>query len=765
MKLPQLKKILLPIVLPLALLAGQAQAAYVQRFSTIAPGAVTFTGNAIGLDYVSGNNQTPPATGSAGRQSIGAFIAEGSTGQFGTHPVGTTGTWANNRSGAVLRLPAGATVLYAELVWGGTSQNGSGNSLTTATLNGSVDFITPLGTNSIASDTATRQTGSGGNNVVYYTRSANVTTIVQNLVQDLGTGSIPISVAKIPALNGQGSTNDSGGSNSGGWTLAVAYKDTTKEEHKMNIYVGAEAVSGTTSATQQITGFCTAPAGTQSGRLMVSALEGDAGITGDYFRFGATNPATNNLGGGTTNNATGNFFAAQINGDTGALDTSGTFGPLNKTPGSANGPGRHGYDITNVPLDSFLTAGMSTAYATAGTTGDAYMVNALGIQIKVGQPSFPTAVKTVDKTVAKVGDELLYTITLDNTTGTAAATNVKFFDAIPPGTTFVAGSFTQGGTAVPAANPTLPAGVSLPNIATGASLVVTFKAKVTSVPARPAPASYVNSARWTYDYTPCTGQAVVNGEKTTNPVTTNIARLDANKTVAPTGTQNAGSTLTYTITMTNDGLANSSGSTLVDAIPAGATYVAGSTKLNGVAVADNAGAMPFATAAAINSPGQAAGVLAVGASATVEFQVTINGDATGNITNSATGDIDGPGTGSDGPVTTPPVSTTVQPVANVSITKDNSTTSVQSGSSTTYTITVSNAGPSPANNTVVQDPAVTGLNCTAVTCPAAGLTGGAVCPATLTIPALQGAGLSIPTLPSGSSVKLEVACTVTATGV
>ena len=84
---------------------------------------------------------------------------------------------------------------------------------------------------------------------------------------------------------------------------------------------------------------------------------------------------------------------------------------------------------------------------------------------------------------------------------------------------------------------------------------------------------------------------------------------------------------------------------------------------------------------------------------------------------------------------------------------------------TTYTITVANAGPDAADNTVVQDPAATGLNCTAVTCPATGLTGGAACPGTLTIPALQGAGLTIPTLPSGGSVKLEVACTVTATGV
>ena len=763
MKLLKLKKLLLPIVLPLALLAGQAQAAYIERFNQIAPGAMTFTGNAIGLDYRRPNANTPPGAGQAGAQSMGAFIQEGGTGQYGTHPIGTTGAWTNNRSGAVLRIPAGATVLHAELIWGGTSANGSQTALTTAEKNASVTFFTPAGSNSITPDPATAQETAAGN-ASYYVRSRNVTA----MVAALGTGNIPISVGAIPALNGGSSQNtgsaDPSGNNSGGWTLAVAYRSLSMPEQKLAIYVGAEAISGTSSATQPISNFCTAPAGAQSGRLMVSAFEGDAGIAGDYLRFGGTNPATNNLGGAGTNNATTNFFAAQINGDSGLLDTSGTFGTLNKTPGSSNGPGRHGYDIANVPLDSFLTSGMTSAYATAGSTGDAYMVNALGIQIKVGQPSFPTAVKTVDKTVAKVGDELLYTITLDNTTGTAQATNVRFFDSIPPGTTFVAGSFTQGGTAVPAANPTLAAGVSLPNIATGSSLVVTFKARVSSVPARPAPASYVNSARWTYDYVPCAGQPTISSEKITNPVTTTIARLAASKTVSPAGTQNAGSTLTYTITMTNDGLANSSGSTLVDAIPAGATYVAGSTKLNGVAVADNAGAMPFATAAAINSPGQAVGVLAVGASATVEFQVTINGNATGNIVNSATGDIDGAGASSDAPVSTPPVSTAVQPVANVAITKSNGSTSVISGNTTTYTIQVSNTGPSPANNTVVRDPLATGLSCTAVTCPPAGLTGGATCPTTLNMAALQGTGVTIPSLPANSSINLEVTCTVTATG-
>ena len=788
---------LLAAFLPLALLAGQAQAAYNLRYTNTAPGAMTFTGNTIGLDSRSGTNN-PPAVGAAGRQSIGAYIAEGDPGSYSGHPVPSSNDWTKNRSSAVLRIPAGATVLYAELIWGGSYSYG-GQFRTVTERNGNVDFITPLGTNSVPSDTATRSDlgtigGTGGtcsttSPPCFYVRSANVT----STVQALGVGNHTVSVGRIPATMGSGENN----LNTGGWTLAVAYKDTAMAEHKMNIYVGAEFIaSGGTAAPAAVTDFCTAPAGAQSGRLMASAMEGDSGIAGDAFRFGATNPplAANNLSG--TNNLVGNFFAGQINGDSGARDTSGSFGNLNKTPGSANGPARQGYDITNVPLDSFLLPNQTTAYAQPITSTDTYMVNALGIQIKVGQPGFPTAVKRVNGIAAdlthfpahqtRVGDILTFSIKLNNSTGTASATNMGFTDMLPPGLSFVPGSFTRsnvgvmgadpstppatdpdlagaGAVPMPGANPIAPSTVALPDIPAGQGIVVQFQARVDSVLPAPAKAGYDNTAKWTYQFQPCAGQPIQSAEKTTNPVYVVIPRLVAGKTVAPAGAQDVGSTLTYTVTMNNNGLAPSSGSTMADAIPAGTTYVAGSTTLNGTVVPDVSGAMPYATAAAINSSGQAAGVIAVGATATVTFQVTINNTATGTIANSAVADIDGPG--GEPPVTTPPTSTTVKPHANIAISKDNGASSVQSGGVTTYTITVSNAGPDAANNAVVQDPAVTGLSCTAVTCPPAGLTGGATCPATLTIPALQGAGLTIPALPSGGSVQLEVVCSVTATGV
>ena len=84
------------------------------------------------------------------------------------------------------------------------------------------------------------------------------------------------------------------------------------------------------------------------------------------------------------------------------------------------------------------------------------------------------------------------------------------------------------------------------------------------------------------------------------------------------------------------------------------------------------------------------------------------------------------------------------------------------GSTTTYTITGANlTGGANAPGTVLTDPAVTGLNCTAISC---AFTGTAACPAPLTVGALQGTGLSIPTFNAGSTVTFTLTCGVTATG-
>lgn len=91
---------------------------------------------------------------------------------------------------------------------------------------------------------------------------------------------------------------------------------------------------------------------------------------------------------------------------------------------------------------------------------------------------------------------------------------------------------------------------------------------------------------------------------------------------------------------------------------------------------------------------------------------------------------------------------------------DQAADTVVSGTTTSYSITVTNNGPDAANGSVLADPAPTNLTCTTASCTAAG---GAVCPVptgAALVAALQGAGATIPTLPNGGSVTVTLTCTV-----
>ncbi len=102
--------------------------------------------------------------------------------------------------------------------------------------------------------------------------------------------------------------------------------------------------------------------------------------------------------------------------------------------------------------------------------------------------------------------------------------------------------------------------------------------------------------------------------------------------------------------------------------------------------------------------------------------------------------------------------------ANLQISKTNNASSLVSGSTTAYTVTVSNLGPSAGDGAVVLDTPSVGLSACTVT--ACSTTGGSVCPAPGQWPQMivPNAGLTLVTLPSGSTVDLVVRCTVTATG-
>ena len=156
-----------------------------------------------------------------------------------------------------------------------------------------------------------------------------------------------------------------------------------------------------------------------------------------------------------------------------------------------------------------------------------------------------TGTKTVDKTEAKVGDTLTYTIALTNN-GNADGT-VTVTDEVPTGITLVADSITANGS-YNEENKTIT--WTDVKVEAGKTAEVSFKATIN------------NDTK-----TSVTNKAVIDGNKPTEEVETKVANITGAKSVDKS-TAKVGDTLTYTITLTNNG--NADGTvTVTDEIPTG----------------------------------------------------------------------------------------------------------------------------------------------------------------------------------------------------
>lgn len=101
---------------------------------------------------------------------------------------------------------------------------------------------------------------------------------------------------------------------------------------------------------------------------------------------------------------------------------------------------------------------------------------------------------------------------------------------------------------------------------------------------------------------------------------------------------------------------------------------------------------------------------------------------------------------------------TVSVVVLPTITNTDGISFIQSGNSTTYTVVITNTTGATLSGAVFKDPAVTGINVTALICSSAG---GASCPASYSISGMQGSGITIPDMPANSSVTFTITATLT----
>lgn len=330
------------------------------------------------------------------------------------------------------------------------------------------------------------------------------------------------------------------------------------------------------------------------------------------------------------------------------------------------------------------TATISSAVTPEPNPGNnSSMVSAI-----VSQSADLSVTKSGPATIA-AGAPITYTVTARND-GPSDALSVELSDTLPPNTTFVSATQTSGpaftcvGPAVgspgtitcnralgfaPAATATFSFVLNVSPSATGP---ITNTAGITALTSDPAPG---NNSSMT---TATVGQS---------------ADLTVVKSAPATAV--AGATLTYTLTASNVGPSNAANVVLTDLLPPDTTFAS----LN-----QTSGPIFNCTAPAPGGTGTVNCSIATlaggGTSATFSLVVNVAAGATGSINNTANiaAATSDPTPGNNAST----VTSAVTQSANLTVTKTAPAT-VVAGTTLTYTITASNAGPSNATNVSLTD--------------------------------------------------------------
>jgi MYXO-CTERM domain-containing protein/uncharacterized repeat protein (TIGR01451 family) len=476
------------------------------RFKTTTPGGIASTGNTLGLA------KQRDANGPGTEHSIGTFITvDGAAADTdplnptNPWPTGTTWDWTQNSSTGNLQLPAGATVLYAELVWSGSYNYSPEN--VTSQIDTPITLIADGASVVVAPDDASAQTlaeqSYTGFLVNYYLRSADVTAFVE------AHGATGYTVSGVPATQGTITNSLS----AAGWSLVVAYRHDSQKIRNLTIFVGGSFVDEDAQQDYTVTGFCAPPHGEVEGKVIVSAVEGDANLTGEDLAIGESDSGTFvSLEG--PNNPANNFFCSQINDGFGEVDTTGSFGNANHDAlAGVNVSGaRQGWDLTTVALSSALghmANDQTSAVLRTTTVGDSYFPILAAFELDVTAPDFGDSMTEASTSVVQLGDELTVTTTLTND-GEAEADHLVLSLPLDPGLALNAFELDgqpgdAQGTPVDAA--ALAAGIDAGTLAPGELREVVLHLEVVAEPANGP--EYVFAPVWEHSFHMCSADAPI----------------------------------------------------------------------------------------------------------------------------------------------------------------------------------------------------------------------------------------------------------------
>jgi uncharacterized repeat protein (TIGR01451 family) len=280
--------------------------------------------------------------------------------------------------------------------------------------------------------------------------------------------------------------------------------------------------------------------------------------------------------------------------------------------------------------------------------------------------------KSVSNATPNVGDTITFTVTVSNT-GPNGATGVQVTDLLPAGLTFVNSTPSQG-----SYNSTT--GVwNVGTIANTASATLTLQTTVVS------PNPQTNTVTITAE-TPATSVG--------NSASVTVTPQQADLSLAKTGsnaTPNVGDTITFTVTLSNNGPNPATNVTVQDSLPAGLTFVSST-----------------ATSGTYNSTSGAwsVGTVTPGFPQALQIQaIVVSPNPQTNTASISHSDQFDPTTGNNS------ASATVTPQqADLAISKVVSNATPNIGDIITFTVTLSNNGPNTATNVTVQDSLPSGLH-------------------------------------------------------
>ena len=293
------------------------------------------------------------------------------------------------------------------------------------------------------------------------------------------------------------------------------------------------------------------------------------------------------------------------------------------------------------------------------------------------------------------GDVVEYAIVVTNT-GSAAATDARLSNPIPPRTTLVVGSVTTSQGAVTS---TAPIAVNLGAVPVGGVATVTFQVRVdagtpngTEIPCQAVVAG------GNFDDVPSDDDGDPDNGR--NPTRFTVM-ADADLALTKIGTPNpvgVGDVLTYTITVTNNGPDTAPNAVVTDTLPASVVLLStgasqGSCTVQGTLVTCALGPIAPAGAATVT--------------------ITVRPTAQGTIRNTAvvTGDRPDPNPGNN----TDTEETDVRLLADLVMDKAVTPATADVGERLTYTLTVTNRGPAPATGVQAVDDVPEGLTVESVT--------------------------------------------------